>query len=139
MIRMSARNLLLVALSILAAMALYVSVAYAAATGSVRITGVVVNGTAHPSDFTLQIKNGNSVMSASGDTITFSGLNRGTYTITKTDGPSGYKVVWSGDCSAQGSVTILPGTTKLCTASYVLGSGSTGGDPGRTRPPRLPR
>jgi len=107
--------------SILAFLVLYAP-AYAALTGGVKITGVVKNGTANPSDFTLQIKSGNSTVSASGNVIVLNGLIAGdTYTITKTEGPSGYSVVWSGDCSAQGTVTILPSIMKNCTATYVLG------------------
>ncbi len=120
--RMSVRNLAVVTLSMLALVVLSASAAYAATTGSLRITGVVKNGTAHPSDFTLQIKSGNSTISASGDTITLSGLSATTHTITKIDGPAGYNVVWSGDCSAQGTVMIVPNITQECTATYVLGS-----------------
>lgn len=96
--------------------------AQAALTGGVKVTNVVKNGTANPSDFTLQIKFGNSTVSGSGNTIIFSGLTAGnTYTITKTEGPAGYSVVWSGDCSSQGTVLIVPNITRNCTATHVFG------------------
>lgn len=111
----------IVAVSVLALVALSASVTYAATTGSLKILNVVKNGTAHPSDFTLEIKSGGSTISASGDTLIFSGLTAGTHTITKTDGPAGYSVVWSGDCTPQGTVVIVPTIMKVCTATYVLG------------------
>lgn len=117
----SAKNFAAAALSALALAALSAPLAYAAATGGVKITGVVRDGTAHPSDFTLQIKNSNSTIEGSGDTLIFSGLSAGTYTVTKSAGPSGYSIVWSGDCNPQGSVTIVPNMTKQCVATYVFG------------------
>lgn len=112
-------------LAALALLALTATGAYAATTGSLKITASVLNGTASASDFTLQIKSGNSTVSASGNSLTFSGLPAGTVTITKSDGPSGYNVVWGGDCTPQGTVTIIPNILRQCTATFMLGSVGT--------------
>lgn len=120
--RLSGKHRVIAVLSILVLGLLTASITYAAGAGSVRVTNVVLNGTAHPSDFTLQIKSGNTTSSGSGDVVTFSGLSSGAHTITKVGGPSGYSIKWSGDCNAQGVVTIISNVTKRCTASYLLGS-----------------
>lgn len=109
----------------IALLALSTTVAHAATTGSLKITASVLNGTASPSDFTLQIKSGNSTVSASGNSLTFSGLPAGTATITKSDGPNGYNVVWGGDCTPQGTVSIIPNIQRQCTATFMLGSVGT--------------
>lgn len=119
------RNFAIALTSLVALTVLTTVAAHAAVTGSLTITSVVHNGPAHPSDFTLEIRNGNSIISASGNTLVLSGLTAGTYTIRKTEGPSGYSVVWSGDCSPQGTVTIIPTVMRNCTATYVLGSVGT--------------
>lgn len=115
------KSIVAVALSLLTLLAFTTLPADAATTGGLKITIVVQGGTARPSDFTLQIKNGNSTISGSGNNMTFSGLPAGTYTITNTSGPSGYRVEWSGDCTAQGTVTIVPPLIKLCTATFIFG------------------
>lgn len=114
----------LVALSVLT-LALTGTSAHAATTGSVRITSTVAQGTANPSDFTLEIRSNGSRVSATGNTIVFGGLTPGVVTIAKTDGPSGYRVVWGGDCSPQGTVTIVAGAVRECTATYTLGRSGT--------------
>ncbi len=112
-------------LSLCTALVLSTTIAYAATTGSLKVTTAVQNGPATPSSFTLQIKVGNSTVSASGNSLTFSGLPAGTHTITKTAGPAGYNVVWGGDCTSQGTFMIIPNLLTQCTATFVLGSVGT--------------
>ncbi|RJR13349.1 hypothetical protein C4585_02210 [Candidatus Parcubacteria bacterium] len=119
---MSGKKLAIVALLVFACAVASVSGTYAASSGSVKITGVVNGGRAQPSDFTLQIRFGNSSVSGSGNNITFSGLAAGFQTITMSEGPAGYRVAWSGDCNSQGTVLVIPNITRNCTATYVYGS-----------------
>lgn len=123
--------------------------------GTIEVTGQMQSGTAHPSDFTVRLvrtsPSGGGSSEAQGDTIMFGGLTPGVYQLSKTAGPSGYSVGWSGDCNAQGSVIISAGTQAECLATYTYaptppprggsGGGSTGtnGRGDRTQPPRPTR
>lgn len=75
------------------------------------VTKIVTNndgGEAVVSDFPLFV-NGNPVVS--GDQNTY---NAGNYTVTETN-QSGYVGTFSGDCAADGTVTLNPGDVKTCT------------------------
>ncbi len=113
-------------------------------TGSVSISVAVSGGSANPSNFTVQIKKtgdtSNNVVSGSGNTLLFGQLAPGSYTITRTNGPSGYSSTWSGDCNASGVVIISANTVAHCTLTNTFGTTSGGGDTrdtGRTRPDRV--
>jgi uncharacterized surface anchored protein len=101
--------------------------------GSVEVTEVVKGGTANPGNFTITIKKVGSSSSgsvtASGGVITFESLTPGTYALTQTGGPSGYTASWSGNCNAQGQVTVAAGTVATCTITDTFG-GSRGGGSG---------
>lgn len=119
---------------------------HAAVFGAVTIQVVVANGSANPGDFTLLIRKISSPslghIEASGDTITFSMLSPGTYSITSS-GPAGYSASWSGDCSAQGDIMIEAGSAKHCTVAETYAVppppvGGGGGDRGGTNPTPAP-
>jgi uncharacterized repeat protein (TIGR01451 family) len=42
-------------------------------------------------------------------------VSAGSYTITESDGPAGYSLSYSGDCDAEGGVTLALGDAKTCT------------------------
>ena len=80
--------------------------------GTLTVTKVVVNndgGTASASDFTLLV-DGNPV--ASGVPVS---VAPGAHVVSETGGPTGYTASISGDCDAQGNVTLAAGETKSCT------------------------
>ena len=100
----------------------------AAGSSAVVLNASVSGGTAVASDFTVQIKNSvNNIgtLTGAGNTITFSSLQPGTYTLSEVSGPSGYVPVWGGDCNAQGTVTIAANATARCTVTYTFGSFGT--------------
>jgi prealbumin domain-containing protein len=66
-------------------------------------------GTAVVGDFTLKV--GNTTVS-SGQENTFPPA---TYTVSESGGPSGYTPSFSGDCNANGQITLAPGGTYACT------------------------
>lgn len=112
--------------------------------GSVRIQVVVVGGSAHASEFALKIKKSGPVdtgsVTGSGNTVIFSSLTPGSYTITSS-GPSGYRGTWSGDCNSKGELSIGIGTEAKCTLteSYGTTGGGGGGGGGGTVPPEPER
>lgn len=63
-------------------------------------------GTAQVSDFTLYV---GTTTATSGQTMT---LPAGTYTVSESGGPSGYTASFSGDCDANGNVTLAVGATS---------------------------
>jgi hypothetical protein len=78
---------------------------------TLKVVKVVVNdngGTKTVSDFPLYV-NGNSVVSGATNP-----LAAGTYTVTE-DTTSDYAGTFSGDCDANGNVTLTPGSNKICT------------------------
>lgn len=79
--------------------------------GNVTVTKVVVNdndGTSQVSDFTLSV--GQTAVT-SGDTNAFAA---GDYVISES-GPSGYTATFTGDCDAQGNLTVVAGESYACT------------------------
>jgi uncharacterized repeat protein (TIGR01451 family) len=42
-------------------------------------------------------------------------VDAGAYKVTESGGPAGYALSYSGDCDADGDVTVLPGQTRTCT------------------------
>ncbi len=123
------------ALIVIGGVATYAQSAAAAVSplGSVQIQVVVVGGTANASQFPLKIKKNGPVdtgtITGSGNTVTFSSLTPGTYTITST-GPSGYRGTWAGDCNSRGEVTIGMGDTAACTLTQTYGTTAGGGGGG---------
>ncbi len=80
-------------------------------TGTITVTKVVVNdngGTKTVADFPLKV----------GTTSVVSGTSKeftaGTYTVSET-GDANYAATFSGDCDANGSITIAAGENKSCT------------------------
>ena len=108
--------------------------------GSVRIQVVVVGGSARASEFALKIKKSGPIdtgsVTGSGNTVIFSSLTPGSYTITSS-GPSGYRGTWSGDCNSKGVLNIGIGTEAKCTLTETYGTtgGGGGGGGGGTTPP----
>ena len=112
--------------------------------GSIKVTEVVVGGTANPSDFGVHLKKSGSVdtgsPSGSGAVITFGNLSPGGYSIIQSALPSGYHAILSGNCDTLGNITVVANATANCTITNIFsstGGGGTGG--GRTRPPRPTR
>ena len=81
-------------------------------TGTITVTKILTNddgGNNIVTDFVLTL-NGNPVTSGTPNT----GLAPGAYDVSET-GPSGYSAVFSGDCDADGDITIAAGESKTCT------------------------
>ncbi len=79
-------------------------------------------GTAVASDWSMHIKSGGSDVSGSpfpgGESPgTSRGVDPGTYDVSESGGPSGYSASFSGDCDANGNVTIALGQSKTCTVT----------------------
>ncbi|HUR85905.1 MAG TPA: hypothetical protein VMY78_11210, partial [Solirubrobacteraceae bacterium] len=77
-------------------------------------------GTATAANWSLHVSSGATEVSGSpksgaetGDVYTLA--DGGSYTVSETGGPSGYAASFSGDCDANGSVTLAAGTQKTCT------------------------
>jgi hypothetical protein len=97
-------------------------------TGVLHVVKHVINdepaqyttGTAVAGDFSLHVKNGANaevsgspqVGSESGTDYTLAGAS---YKVTETGGPAAYTATYSGDCDANGNVTVVNGVTKTCT------------------------
>ncbi|MFZ2887322.1 MAG: hypothetical protein WA021_05895 [Minisyncoccia bacterium] len=130
-------------------MALFASLLFAAsferayaANGTVTISVQVSGGSAHAQDFklTMKKKGSSAGVTASGDSITFSG-QPATYAITAS-GPSRYTAVWGGDCSTKGEVVLANDTAKNCTLTLKFGSTSSssgGSSSGGSSTPSNPR
>lgn len=135
------RKRLLLIIGLLAATVLsysmFASPVHAIGFASVRISVAVSGGSAGASDFKLHlVKSGahdTGSPSGSGNTVIFSSLTPGTYTVV-VNGPSGYGQSWGGDCSAQGMFTVSENGAAVCSLTNVFGAQSGGG--GTTAPPR---
>ncbi len=89
-------------------------------TGSLTVIKNVVGGLATANQWKMHIHD-----STGTDAVTpFDGaespgvanaLKPATYKVEESDGPSGYTLSYSGDCTSDGSVTIVSGQTKTCT------------------------
>jgi hypothetical protein len=116
---------------------LFTNAVQGATFGSVRISVAVTGGAAQASAFKLHLVKAGAhdtgSPSGSGNTVIFSSLTPGTYTIV-VDGPAGYGRTWGGDCNAQGSFTVAENMTANCTLTNVFGASNGGG--GTTEPPR---
>jgi hypothetical protein len=88
----------------------------AATTTSFTLTKVVVGGDAVASDFPLFV-NGMSITSGVATTT----LAAGAYAITETNLP-GYTATFSGDCAADGTVTLTLGDDLECTITNTFGA-----------------
>ena len=74
-------------------------------------------GTGVAAAFTMHVRTGGTdVTSFPGDAgARRAPLRAGSYTVAETGGPSGYAATLSGDCGADGTVSLAPGETKTCT------------------------
>src|SRR5206468_2386237 len=78
----------------------------------ITVTKVVVNdngGTASVPNYTLKVGNNVVTSGVSADAV------EGTYAITESGGPSGYTASFSGDCDANGNITMKSGVSYSCT------------------------
>src|SRR5213594_3729363 len=78
----------------------------------ITVTKVVVNdngGTASVPNYTLKVGNNVVTSGVSADVV------EGTYAITESGGPSGYTASFSGDCDANGNITLNSGVSYSCT------------------------
>ena len=87
-------------------------------TGSLTVIKRVVNddnGNASSDDWTMNVA-GPSASSFPGatDPGTTKTVDPGSYTVTESDGPSGYSLTYSGDCDANGGVSVAAGQSKTC-------------------------
>jgi len=88
-------------------------------TGSLTVIKHVVNddgGSAVAADWTMNV-GGPTPLSFLGAESpgTTNTVNAGSYTVTESGGPSGYSLTYSGDCDANGNVTVGAGESKSCT------------------------
>ena len=77
-------------------------------------------GTATAAAWSLHVKSGAAEVAGSpqpGDETgdTYSLVDGQSYSVSETGGPSGYQATFSGDCDANGAVTVAAGTLKTCT------------------------
>ena len=76
-------------------------------------------GSAAASQWSMHIKSGGSDVSGSpfagSEAGTTKTLSAGSYAVSESGGPSGYTASFSGDCDANGNVTLGPGEAKVCT------------------------
>src|SRR5437867_3381906 len=78
----------------------------------ITVTKVVVNdngGTASVPNYTLKVGNNVVTSGVSADVV------EGTHAITESGGPSGYTASFSGDCDANGNITMQSGVSYSCT------------------------
>lgn len=87
-------------------------------TGTLRVTKHVV-GDAQASDWQLHVKRDGTDVSGSPQNGTESGtvytLPTDSYLVSETGGPAGFTQTFSGDCTADGQVTVVTGQEKTCT------------------------
>ncbi|MFA6430191.1 MAG: ice-binding family protein [Candidatus Paceibacterota bacterium] len=87
---------------------------------TLNVIKVVSGGVAAPSDFMLHVKNSlnadvsGSPLVGAGSPGTPYTLSAGTYTVSE-DANTNYNESFSGDCNANGSVTLSSGDNKTCT------------------------
>ncbi|MBI2414399.1 DUF11 domain-containing protein [candidate division WWE3 bacterium] len=81
------------------------------------VTKIVEGGTNQVSDFPLFV---DATSVTSGETNEF---NQGSYTVSETN-QTGYTGVISGDCDANGSITLNVGDTKACTITNTRDTGT---------------
>ena len=88
-------------------------------TGSLTVIKKVTNddgGNAESDDWTMNVAGPSASSFPGADTPgTTKTVNTGSYTVTESGGPSGYTLTYSGDCNANGSVTVGANDTKTCT------------------------
>lgn len=97
----------------------HISVCYdVAPTGSLTVVKKVVNddaGQAGSDDWTMNVA-GRTPLSFPGadDPGTTNTVDPGAYTVTESGGPTGYSLTYSGDCDANGNVTVAVNDEKTC-------------------------
>ncbi len=80
----------------------------------VKMMNIQYGGTATAADFTAAVSGG-AATSTDVAWDTFVGLKAGSYVASET-GPAGYTASdWTGDCDADGTITLQPGDEKTCT------------------------
>lgn len=93
---------------------------------TLKVIKIVSGGSDLPSAFSISVKSGANNVAGSPQAGTNTGttynLAAGTYGISET-GPSGYTLSYSGDCNAQGSVTIGASQNLTCTLTNTLDKG----------------
>ena len=93
--------------------------------GTLKVIKVVINdsgtGSATTTDFNLYV---DSTQVYSGDVNEF---DAGDYVVSESGGPGGYTATFSGDCDAQGNVTVVAGESKTCTITNDDNPGGGGG------------
>ncbi len=88
-------------------------------SGSLRVTKVVVGGTASSSAFSVHVKqDGDEIEGspAAGDSegTLYSNLLTGSYAVSETGGPANYNSSFSGSCDESGNVAVASGETANC-------------------------
>jgi uncharacterized repeat protein (TIGR01451 family) len=79
------------------------------------------SGTAAAGDWSMHIQTGMPLADVPGspfpgsETGTATTLDAGSYVVSESDGPKGYTATISGDCAADGTITLAPGDDKTCT------------------------
>lgn len=83
------------------------------------VTKIVSGGTKVVADFPLKV---NDTAVTSG---VQTGFNAGTYTVSETNNPTfGYSAVITGECAANGTITLAPGDVKACTITNTRDTGT---------------
>ena len=88
-------------------------------TGSLTVIKKVVNddgGSAESDDWTMNVAGpGPSSFAGADDPGTTKTVAIGSYTVTESGGPPGYALSYSGDCDANGNVSVAANEKKTCT------------------------
>ena len=72
-------------------------------------------GTATPSNWTMLVAGPTPFSFPGSSSGTSNTVQPGSYTVTESGGPAGYTLDYSGDCDANGNVTLAAGESKTCT------------------------
>jgi uncharacterized repeat protein (TIGR01451 family) len=86
--------------------------------GTLTVVKKVVNddgGSAKSADWTMNVSGPTPLtFPGAGDPGTTNAVDAGSYTVSESGGPAGYTLAYSGDCDANGGVTVPAGQSKTC-------------------------
>jgi uncharacterized repeat protein (TIGR01451 family) len=86
--------------------------------GTLTVVKKVVNddgGSGKSGDWTMNVSGPTPLtFPGAGDPGTTNSVDAGSYTVSESSGPDGYTLAYSGDCDANGNVTVPVGQSKTC-------------------------
>jgi uncharacterized repeat protein (TIGR01451 family) len=93
-------------------------------TATLRVVKHVVNddgGTAAAGDWSMRVRTGGTDVTGSpfpgSEAGTATTVDAGSYVVSESGGPAGYAASISGDCAADGTITLAPGDDRTCTVT----------------------